>query len=189
MFNSLTDQCSIAIPSLQNTFFDQSVILLCQQDNDGAMGLMVNKPISHKLKRLFKELNINYDKIDASILNQAIYAGGPVNQENIFVLHGDHKNTYDSSIYVSQNLVVTTNHQILVDIANNNAPEHFLVITGRSGWSEQQLIGEIKANNWLNTQTDKQMLFNQDNQEKLQQSLQSLGLQSPTYLSKRFGHA
>lgn len=191
MSYSLTNKFLIAMPNLQDRSFEQSVIVMCQNSDKGAMGFMINKPLQHKLKDLFKKLNIDYSTTHNDILTKAIHVGGPVNMDNIFVLyrHSPHKHEYKASIQIEDELAVTTSSDILHNIAQNITPNQYLVIAGCASWKENQLLNEIKQNNWLNTQLNYDILFAKEDHFKWEQSFNLAGLTGPTQLAYGFGHA
>ena len=160
MANSLTNQLLIAMPQLKNTAFGESVIYMCQDDQNGAMGLIINHLIQETLKKVFEELEIDYSSTHESILNFPIHIGGPVRSDNIFVLHTtEHEVEYENTIWVQDGLGVTTSMDILEDIADNNPPAGFLVLAGYASWAKNQLAEEIKENDWLSLETDHKIVF------------------------------
>lgn len=190
MANSLTNQLLIAMPQLKNTAFGESVIYMCQDDQNGAMGLIINHPIQETLKKVFEELEIDHGETHHSILNFPIHIGGPVRSDNIFVLHTIHEGReYENTILVQDGLAVTTSMDILEEIADNCPPDGFLVLAGYSSWAKNQLADEIKENDWLSIHADHKIVFNLDSQEKWQTCLQNIGVHKPSDISTQYGHA
>ncbi|WP_162896493.1 YqgE/AlgH family protein [Cysteiniphilum halobium] len=190
MSYSLTKQFLIAMPNLQDNAFEHSVILMCEDSDKGAMGFMINKPLKHKLKDIFKELNIDYSQTEHDILNKPIHVGGPVNINNIFVLYRTpHTPSYKASIQITDDLVVTTSPDILHDIAQNITPSQYLIIAGCASWEQNQLLNEIKQNSWLNTQINYDILFAKEDHYKWEQTFNLAGLRSPAQLACGYGHA
>ena len=178
------------MPNLKDRPFEHSVIVMCEDNDKGAMGFMINKPLKHKLKDLFKELNIDYSDTQEDVLTKAIHVGGPINMDNIFVLYRvPHNYTYKASIKITEELMVTTSSDILRDIAKNRTPNQYLVIAGCASWERNQLLHEIKQNSWLNTQINYDILFAKEDHFKWEQTFNLAGLKSPSQLTCSFGHA
>ncbi len=190
MFYSLTNQFLIAMPNLQDRTFERSVIVMYQDDKHSVVGLMVNKPLKHKLKDLFKELQIDYSHTNHDVLTKSIHVGGPVNIKNVFVLYRTpYSHSYDSSIQITDELIVTTSPNILLDLAQNITPKQYLIIAGYSNWAHDQLLNEIKQNSWLNTQINHDILFAKEDHFKWEQTFNLAGLKGPAQLYHGFGHA
>ena len=144
---SLQNHLLIAMPSLDDPYFERSLTYICEHNDEGAMGIVLNQPSSMNLKQLLeqtdKELEISADKAE-----QIVLAGGPVSQERGFVLHSD-QGQWGSSLTLADNVVVTTSKDILTAIGNNSGPDKSLVALGYAGWSAGQLEKELQENAWL----------------------------------------
>jgi len=152
----LNNQFIIAMPSLADPTFSHTVTFLCQHNQEGALGIVINKPTSMKLGDIFDQMNITVTSHTAS--SAPLFAGGPVQQDRGFVLHtpsGD----WNASMAISDSISLTTSRDILEAIAIDQGPEHFLVALGYAGWSEGQLEKEIKENAWLNTPYGQKIIF------------------------------
>lgn len=190
MTQSLTNQLLVAMPQLKNTSFDQSVIYVCQDDAQGTMGLVVNQAIDETLRKIFIELDIDHHQTDHDILHKPIHIGGPVKRDNIFILHTPISyKTYESTMVLSEHLHITQSIDILEDIARNFGPAEFMVFAGCSSWSKQQLLSEIKNNDWLTLNSSAKLLFQSDNAIKWHECLKNLGIDQPAFLSEQQGHA
>lgn len=153
---SLKNNFLIAMPSLKDPNFSQTVTYLCEHSEDGAMGIVINRPMSINLGEIL--FHIKMETTDPVIKNQLVYHGGPVQPERGFVLHcptGD----WDSTLKVTENIAVTTSQDILAVISQGKGPEQHLVALGYAGWAPGQLEQEIAANSWLNGPADPQILF------------------------------
>jgi len=152
----LNNQFIIAMPSLADPTFSHTVTFLCQHNQEGALGIVINKPTSMKLGDIFDQMNITVTSPTAS--SAPLFAGGPVQQDRGFVLHTP-SGEWNASMAISDSISLTTSRDILEAIAIDQGPEHFLVALGYAGWSEGQLEKEIKENAWLNTPYGQKILF------------------------------
>ena len=153
----LTNQFIIAMPTLANPNFFHTVAYLCQHNEEGALGIVINRPTDMKLGEIFKQMDI---KVTASTAAKApIFAGGPVHQERGFVVH-TYSGDWQSTMAVSEAISLTTSRDVLEAIAAGEGPDEYLVALGYAGWAAGQLEKEIMDNAWLNTPCGKQVLFN-----------------------------
>ncbi|MCK9394816.1 MAG: YqgE/AlgH family protein [Methylobacter sp.] len=152
----LTDQFIIAMPNLADPNFFHTVAYLCQHNEDGALGIVINRSTDMKLGEIFKQMDINVTAPASA--ETPIFAGGPVQQERGFVVHtsgGD----WHATMAVSETISLTTSRDVLEAIAAGEGPEQYLVALGYAGWGAGQLEKEIMDNAWLNTPSGKQVLF------------------------------
>ena len=152
----LTNQLLIALPALADGNFARSVTLVCQHDDDGAMGIMVNKPSEYTLGEVLGQMGL--EAHDPAMAAQIVLAGGPVHPERGFVLH-DGGMRWDSSLQVSDTLFLTTSRDILEAMAKGEGPAHALVALGCAGWGQGQLEHELTENDWLTAPVDAELLF------------------------------
>jgi putative transcriptional regulator len=152
----LTNQFIIAMPNLADPNFFHTVAFLCQHNQDGALGIVINRPTDMKLGEIFKQMDI---KVTAPATAQIpVFAGGPVQQDRGFVVHtsgGD----WHATMAVSETISLTTSRDVLEAIAAGEGPEQYLIALGYAGWGAGQLEKEIMDNSWLNTPYGKQVLF------------------------------
>lgn len=154
--DSLTSQLLIALPTLADSPFARSVTLICQHDDEGAMGVVVNRPAEYTLGEVFEQMGISSE--DDVLCAQPVLAGGPVHPERGFVLH-DGDGRWDSSLAIGDGLSVTTSRDILEALARGDGPPHVAVALGCAGWGAGQLEGELVENTWLTAPADKAILF------------------------------
>ena len=152
----------IAMPSITDPIFKRSLILICDDNKDGTMGLIVNKPIKDDLINGMLLIQ-NEDKIHLD--NSKIYFGGPVNLDVGFVLHEPDYHT-NETLSISKDLCLTSNNKVIDDIKKNNGPNNFLFTLGYSGWDKNQLKNEIKNGDWLITPADTKSIFKKNDDEK-----------------------
>jgi putative transcriptional regulator len=154
--DSLTSQLLIALPTLADSPFARSVTLICQHDDEGAMGVVVNRPAEYTLGEVFEQMGISSQ--DASLCARPVLAGGPVHPERGFVLH-DGGRQWDSSLAIANGLSVTTSRDILEAVARGEGPQHVAVALGCAGWGAGQLERELVENSWLTAPSDDDILF------------------------------
>ena len=174
---SLVDHCLIATPSIKDPLFSSSLVYMCEHNEQGSMGLVINHLASQSLHTIFEQLDI--ECTDEDIRQQPVYIGGPVNLEQGFVLHrsNSHKavDEWQKTTEVSDGIYLTMSADILQAIANNKGPEDYLVILGFSGWSSGQLESELQDNSWLTSSSSADLLFHQNTDAKWQMAFDTLG--------------
>ncbi len=185
--NSLANHFLIAMPQLQDAYFANSVTYLWQHNQDGALGIVINKPSGASVADIFNELNIVCSVDATEFKNRLVLAGGPVERDKGFIMH-DSGLIWESSIRVSSTLSICTSQQILQDIAAGNGPEHFLLALGCAGWDAGQLEQEIVANSWLTVPANDALIFSQDYKNKRSSAAALLGIDL-NQLSPEAGHA
>jgi putative transcriptional regulator len=152
----LTNQLLIAMPAMGDPNFSQTVALICDHNADGAMGLILNKPLPMRMAEIFEQLEI---EIAAGPLQQRhVLRGGPVQTDRGFVVHRA-GGEWDSTLKVSDALHVTTSRDILAAMARGEGPDDAIVALGYAGWVGGQLEDEIRANAWLNAPVDLALIF------------------------------
>jgi putative transcriptional regulator len=154
--DTLASQLLIALPALADSPFQRSVALICQHDEEGAMGVVVNRASEYTLGEVFQQMGIASD--DQALCAQPVLAGGPVHPERGFVLH-DGDREWDSSLPIAERLYVTTSRDILEAIARGEGPDHATVALGCAGWGAGQLESELVDNSWLTAPADSELLF------------------------------
>ena len=187
---SLTNHFIIAMPSLNDPNFEQSVSYICEHNNEGAMGVVINKPTNLTFAELCEQLDIEITDNDTE--NYPIYDGGPVEVDRGFILHtpvGD----WESTLEVTKDIGLTMSQDIIEAIANgyssdNNPPKHFIIALGYAGWSEDQIEDEIAANTWLNVPATDEILFRTPTENRWTAAAASLGINLQT-ISSDIGHA
>ena len=181
----LEGQLLIAMPLMMDPRFERSVVFICSHSADGAMGIVVNKPInSLSFPELLKQLEIKTNVCNEKI---QVYFGGPVEGARGFVLHSSDY-TKDSTVLIKNELALSANVDILKAIAEGKGPKNSLLALGYAGWSAGQLDQEIQENGWLTIAANKEIIFHKDNKIKWKSAAASLGVDIRK-LSSDFGHA
>ncbi len=182
---NLTDQFLIAMPSLKDPNFERTVTYICAHNEEGAMGIVINKPLEIELGEIFEQMDI--DTSNAIARQKIVYQGGPVHIDRGFILHKANS-SWDSSIIVSDKVCVTTSKDILESIARGEGPDEAVVALGYAGWGEGQLEDEIMQNAWLSGPADMNILFNTPYDQCWQAAAEHLGVDLEK-LSSDVGHA
>ena len=176
----------IAMPSLDDPLFKRSVTYICEHNDEGAMGIVINHPLEVKVADLLKQLEIEFDTASPAA-NAYVCAGGPVQHDRGFVLHTA-KPGYGSSMSLSDELMVTTSKDILYDLTTANAPDKFILALGYAGWTAGQLEQEIADNSWLVIPAEKGIIFDLSHADKWQSATATIGIK-PWQLTNEAGHA
>ena len=180
---NFNQQLLIALPDMQDPRFEKSVILICEHNHEGAMGLMLNQPMSDlDTQQVFSDLGLN-----APSKNKKVMDGGPLNKNCGFILHKN-KHLYKSSIQVSDNLTLTTSKDILEQISIDNVSAPWKFYLGYSGWTKDQLEKEIAENTWLTCPIDLGLIFDTPTDQLWQKSLSKIGIKNYQSISG-IGHA
>ncbi|MFT6834725.1 MAG: putative transcriptional regulator [Francisellaceae bacterium] len=186
MFESLQSNFLVAMPSLNNSFFERAVIYICQHDESGAMGIIINRQISNEIDDLLTQLDIisskSQDKVD-------LYLGGPVHQEHGFILHQPTEQEWDTSITMSNNVIITTSKDIIEAIIQGTGPENPIIALGYAGWGQGQLESEIFDNAWIKVNYTPEIMFDCPPSQKWNATMKSIGITNPAKLSGFTGHA
>ncbi|WP_277208535.1 YqgE/AlgH family protein [Vibrio misgurnus] len=186
---NLSNHFLIAMPSMKDPYFKRSVIYLCEHNEEGAMGLMINAPLDVTVGGMLKQVEIEpaYPLSQQASLNQPVFNGGPVAEDRGFILHRP-RDHYEASLNMTDQIVVTTSKDILTVLGTDAEPENYIVALGYSGWATGQLEMELKENAWLTIEADPELIFNTPIHQKWQKAIQKLGI-SPAQLSSDAGHA
>ena len=181
----LQEQMLIAMPAMSDPNFSRSVTLLCQHNEEGAIGITINRQSGFTLGELLFQLNISCD--DDEVASTMVFEGGPVSPDHGFVLHTP-VDGYDSSVRINDEIMVTTSRDILSAIARGDGPGQFLVALGYAGWGDGQLESEMRQNAWLSVPADKGIVFESALQNRWEKAVGKLGI-SINDLHGEGGHA
>ncbi len=164
-----------ALPQLKDVFFSKSLIYITHHNKDGAVGIVLNyKIMSIRGSELFRKLKM-YDAKHNLDIDFSFYIGGPLNQNNGFILHSnDYKS--ENTLKVTKNVKLTCSTEILSDIAKNKGPEKYFISLGYSGWGPGQLEDEIKQNSWININEKLDLLFNLESEKRWYSAIESTGI-------------
>ncbi|MEO8204453.1 MAG: YqgE/AlgH family protein [Betaproteobacteria bacterium] len=183
---NLTHHFLIAMPAMADPYFTRTLTYICEHNEQGALGVVVNRPIDMTLRSLFDRLSLPMD--DDDMADAPIYFGGPVQTDRGFVLHEPTGN-WQSTLKVRDAVGLTTSKDILEAVGRGEGPKRLLVTLGYAGWSAGQLEHELGQNAWLSVEArgDK-ILFDTPADERLPAALGLLGIDLAS-LSEDAGHA
>ena len=181
----LTNQLLIALPALAETNFSRSVALICQHDDDGAMGIVVNRRSEYTLGEVLGQMGLEGGS--ETLRAQPVLAGGPVHPERGFVLH-DGGPRWDSTLAITDSLFLTTSRDILEAMARGEGPDNALVALGCAGWGSGQLEHELTENDWLTAPADAELLFTLPLEARWQAAAGRIGVDF-AHLADYAGHA
>lgn len=182
---NLTHHFLIAMPSMVDSVFSKTVTYICEHNEQGALGLVINRPTDLTLTSLLKQLSIPSG--DSQPNDSSIVFGGPVQVDCGFVLHHP-MGKWQSTLKINEEVELTTSLDILRAIANAEGPDKMLVALGYSGWEPGQIEHEIAQNSWLTVPASSNILFDLSFEERMPAALQSLGVDLVN-LSNEVGHA
>jgi putative transcriptional regulator len=186
---NLTNQFLIAMPGMADDTFAGAVVYLCEHTENGALGLVINKPIDIKLKNLFEKVDLLLG--ESALAEQPVFYGGPVQTERGFVLHerlGDGESPFSSTLAIPGGLDMTTSKDVLEALAQGVGPKRLLVTLGYSGWGAGQLEDELGRNGWLTVEAHPDVIFDTPIGQRYTRALGLLGI-DPRMLSQEAGHA
>ena len=183
--DSLLNQLLIAMPGMEDPNFSSSVTLICEHNADGALGIVINKPLQLQLSDVFEQLTLSDS--DAAVADNPVLQGGPVGLDRGFVLHSPAR-TFESSIVVSGEIHLTFSRDVLEALAAGDGPDRSLVALGYAGWGAGQLEDEILANSWLSVPAASEVVFDLPFEQRWTAAAQTLGIDI-TQIAPDAGHA
>jgi putative transcriptional regulator len=186
---NLSNQFLLAMPGMLDDSFAGSVVYLCEHNDKGALGLVINKPIDINLKNLFDKVDLSLDREE--LAGQPVFYGGPVQTERGFVLHEKASADgpqYNSTLSVPGGLDMTTSKDVLEALSSGAGPKRILITLGYAGWSAGQLEDELGRNGWLTVNADPAVIFDTPIEQRYERALSLLGFDAGR-LSQQAGHA
>jgi putative transcriptional regulator len=185
---NLTDHFLIAMPAMADPYFSKSLIYIAEHNEQGALGLIVNRQIELNLATLLERISIPFAPENFATLSRLpVFFGGPVQTDRGFVLHRP-IGKWQSTLAVNQEIGLTSSRDILQSVASCRQPSEMLVTLGYSGWGAGQLEHELAQNAWLTVPASAHLLFGLPCEERLASAMDMLGIDF-TNLSESAGHA
>lgn len=182
---SLTGQFLIAMPAMTDPNFEQTVSFICQHNEDGALGIVINRTMDLTVGDVLGQMDIPSAECQRS--SQPVHYGGPVQTERGFILH-DRPGSWESTVTIGEQIGLTTSKDILEAMARNEGPEHVLVALGYAGWGSGQLEQELTRNAWLSSPADIDLMFSTPVEQRWNRAAGLLGIDL-SLLSREAGHA
>lgn len=182
---NLSRQFLIAMPNLSDPIFARSLAFICEHSEQGAMGVIVNRPLGMSLSSLFEQIDVELRRPETADLS--VCFGGPVQADRGFVLHEPLGN-WQSTLAVGEDLGLTTSKDILLAMGEGGGPDRLFVTLGYAGWEAGQLEKEIAQNTWLTVDADLKIIFDLPAEERYDAALALLGIDL-AMLSEEAGHA
>lgn len=182
---NLTNHFLIAMPAMVDPFFNRTLVYVCEHNEQGALGIIVNRPIDMKLSSLFEKIDIKLSHDEFA--NLPVYFGGPVQTDRGFVLHrpiGD----WQSTLKITEQIGLSSSRDVLNAVAEQGTPGEIIVTLGYAGWEGGQLEQEFADNAWLSVPADASLLFGMPPEDRLGAALQQLGINF-SQLADVAGHA
>lgn len=185
-FNSLANHFLIAMPQMLDPNFSGTLTYICEHNEDGAMGVIINHPLAIGLHDILKQFDM-----PLTGASRAVYWGGPVQEDRGFIIHSSdapEPNNWESTMQITERIQLTTSKDIILAIAEQRGPAEFLFALGYAGWGEGQLEHELAENTWLCCPASETILFHRDAGLKRKLAISSLGI-TEHQLNAQIGHA
>jgi len=176
----------IAMPSLQDSWFEKTVIYIAEDNEYGTMGLVLNLKHEFDVEKLLNHFDLEIKITEDPILSDPVLVGGPVEMEHGFILHAPEGN-WEKSMPLVDNLAMTVSEDLLKAIAEGTGPDRFVACLGFAGWEKGQLAEEMSSNSWLSIPYNDALVFDIPAHDKWRVALGTLGIQ-PEFLSMEAGH-
>lgn len=183
--SGLSNHFLLAMPTLREGIFSQSITYICEHGPEGAMGIVINQPLELSVAEIFEHLQI---KTDPKTSQYPVMAGGPVQIDHGFVLHRNCDTSWEASLRVTPEITLTTSRDILRSIAQGSGPSDHLIALGYAGWSAGQLDEELAHNSWLTLPADGDIIFSTPYQQRASAAAAMLGVDM-NLISGQAGHA
>ncbi len=191
--SNVEGQLLIAMPGMTDSRFVRSVVYMCSHSEQGAMGLIINKPADDlRFGDLLKQVDLFEDdeaiELSGPDADRIVHTGGPVETSRGFVLHSPDYNAHSATITITDGICLTATTEILKAMAAGKGPSRSMLALGYAGWAPGQLEGELGANGWLNCPANPELVFADDPDAKYEQALSVLGV-DPSHLVSTAGRA
>ncbi|MGQ0429867.1 MAG: YqgE/AlgH family protein [Gammaproteobacteria bacterium] len=171
----LTNQLLVAMPSLADPNFSHSVTLICEHNERGALGIVINRPLEMRMSEVLDQLSLATE--DTRLRDMPVLAGGPVQRDRGFVLHRPAPQPFESTMPVSESLWVTTSRDVLAALAEGCGPPQAVMALGYAGWEAGQLEEEVLQNAWLTVPCDDALVFELPYEQRWHAAARLLGVE------------
>lgn len=185
MMQSLQNYFLVAMPSLNDSVFERSIIYICEHNEKGAMGIMLNVPLDLDVCQLLTQMKM--ENASFSLSGKSVFSGGPVSTDRGFVLHTP-MDGFHASLSLTDELMMTTSLDILSTLGTSAEPKQYMIALGYAGWEKGQLEEEIRENTWLTVPASPDIIFDIPYEDRWLAASKSLGIDI-WQLSPQAGHA
>jgi putative transcriptional regulator len=182
---SLNNHFLIAMPALDDPNFHHTTTYICEHDENGALGVVINRPLEMQLGEILRYMDI--EACNEKISSRQVYMGGPVQNDRGFVLH-EPAGDWEATLKVTETIGITSSRDILQAIAEGKGPKNSIVTLGYAGWGAGQLENELAANTWLSGPANSKIVFDPPCAQRWQAAAGLLGIDL-NLLSSDTGHA
>ena len=182
---SLNNHFLIAMPALDDPNFHHTTTYICEHDENGALGVVINRPLKMQLGEILQHMDI--EACNEEISSRQIYMGGPVQNDRGFVLH-EPAGDWEATLKVTDTIGITSSRDILQAIAAGKGPKNSIVTLGYAGWGAGQLESELAANTWLSGPASSKIVFDTPSEQRWRAAAALLGIDL-NLLSSDTGHA
>jgi putative transcriptional regulator len=182
---SLNNQLLIAMPGMADPNFSTTVTLVCEHNDDGALGIVINRPSNMDLGGLFQQLSVA--EADEKVSCAPVLDGGPIARERGFVLHTP-SGEFESSVAVSKDIQLTFSRDVLDSLAAGLGPDNSIVALGYAGWEPGQLEAEMLRNAWLTVPATPELIFEVPFEMRWSKAAETMGIDIQK-ISPHAGHA
>lgn len=197
LLDSLTNHLLIAMPSLSKGIFKSSVTYICEHNEEGAMGIIINRPSNLSVQDILNDINNNHEQEEKELheggseefglfdelpkdraITSPVMVGGPVGLERGFVLHQTQAEdtNWESSLQVTEDIALTGSKDILQALGQGRGPQDYLVVLGYAGWDKGQLEQELAENVWISIPANKEILFSTPYHKRASAAVKTLGI-------------
>lgn len=184
--HSLQNHLLVAMPRLDQTFFEKSVVYITGHEQEGAFGFMIQRPMQLKINGLLEKMSLCNPQ--AQTLEQAVLLGGPMMLERGVIIHTATAIDWQTSKSIAPDVVVTTSHDLLCQLGGAQTPTDYMIALGYAGWEPSQLETEIANNLWLTLPATHDLLFHTPHAQRWHAAMRAIGF-SINQLSNEIGHA
>ena len=171
----LTHHFLIAMPAMADPYFTRTLTYICEHNDQGALGIVINRPLEMKMSEVLEQLALTSD--DVRLRDMPVLRGGPVQNDRGFVLHRPCPQDWDSTLPVSDTLHVTTSRDVLAAMARGEGPAQAVVALGYAGWDAGQLEEEVLQNAWLTVPCDESLIFDLPFEQRWHAAARLLGVE------------
>lgn len=182
---NLTNHFLIAMPAMADPNFAHTLTFICEHNEQGALGVIINRAIDMDLATLFERIDIELEA--PGFAGMPVYFGGPVQTDRGFVLHRP-RGDWQSTLPVGDDLGLTSSRDILQSVGTDGHPTEIIVTLGYAGWAAGQLEHELAQNAWLTVKADPRIIFGLASEDRLDGAMKLLGVDF-AFLSDEAGHA